>query len=312
MNPLHASTETGVAATAGTAGTGWLRGPYWVAVRMHRSTLRWAAGLIVLALVMLIAVRVWGGGLTGRYWSDGHLVENVASVIMLLPYLIAAFTAGPLVARELESGNNQLLWTQSVSPLRWFASKLAVPAALALVGSAVLDGVFRWVWSAAPHQDPTRHWYPDSVYEALGPIGIATALLAVPLGALAGLLVRRTVPAIVTGLVATAVVSGVLGAVRGHLWPVVTVRTSLAEGYPAMNGMVTSEGAVTGSGAHVADPICVDDKQCQQAHNLAGYFRSSHPVSHFWPLQLVETGILLALAAVLTLVVFRIVKRTAV
>ncbi|WP_371537114.1 ABC transporter permease [Streptomyces sp. NBC_00466] len=315
MSTLHQNTDTPAVSETGTAaGTGSqrLRGPYWVAARMHRSTLQGAAGLLVLAVVLLIAIRLWGGGLVGGYWTDARLVENAASVIALLPLLVVAFVAGPVVARELESGSHQLLWTQSVSPVRWFAAKLAVPTALALAGSVVLDGVYRWVWSTSKHADPALHWYSDSVYQAIGPIGIATALLVVPLGALTGLLVRRTVPAIVTSLIATLVVSGVLGAVRGSLWPVVTVRTGLAEGYPAMNGMVTAEGAITNSGAHVPDPICVDDKQCQAAHNLAGYFRSSHPVSQFWPLQLVETGILLALAAVLTLVVFRIVKRMAV
>lgn len=298
-------------APGGRTGSQWLRGPYWVAARMHRGTLQWAAGLIALCLVLLIAIRVWGGGVTGGYWTDTSMVENAASLIMLLPYLIAAFVAGPLVARELESGSHQLLGTQSVSPVRWFAAKLAVPTALAVVASVVLDGVYRWVWTAVPHQNPALNWYPESVYHAIGPTGIATALLAVPVGALAGLLVRRTVPAIVTSLVASVIVFRLFDDVRAHLWPVVTVRTSLAEGYPAMNGMVTAEGAVTSSGAHVADPMCVDDTKCQAAHNLAGYFRSSHPVSHFWPLQLVETGILLALAAVLTLVVFRIVKRRA-
>ncbi|WP_405944324.1 ABC transporter permease [Streptomyces sp. NBC_00932] len=319
MSTLHQNTVTDPGTPAGTnagtdAGTGSqrLRGPYWVAARTHRSTLQGAAGLLVLAVLLLTAIRVWGGGLAGGYWTDTRIVENAASVIALLPYLIAAFVAGPVVARELESGTHQLLWTQSVSPVRWFAAKLAVPTALALVGSVVLDGLYRWVWSTSRHEDVALNWYSDSVYHAIGPIGIATALLVVPLGALTGLLIRRTVPAIVTSLIATAAVSSVLEAVRGHLWPVVTVRTSLATGYPAMNGMVTGEGAVTTSGAHVADPICVDDKQCQAAHHLAGYFRSSHPVSHFWPLQLVETGILLALAAVLALVVFRVVKRMAV
>ncbi|MFJ5291223.1 ABC transporter permease [Streptomyces sp. NPDC088348] len=318
MSTLHQNSDTDTSArdassahSGARTGSQRLRGPYWVAARMHRSTLRRAAGLLLLIVVVLIAIRVWGGSLAGGYWTDTRVVENAASVIGLLPYLIAAFVAGPVVARELESGTHQLLWTQSVSPVRWFAAKLAVPTALALVGSVVLDGLYRWVWSTSRHEDPALNWYSDSVYHAIGPIGIATALLVVPLGALTGLLIRRTVPAIVTSLIATAAVSSVLGAVRGHLWPVVTVRTGLGTGYPAMNGMVTAEGAVTTSGAHVPDPICVDDKQCQAAHHLAGYFRSSHPVSHFWPLQLVETGILLALTAVLTLVVFRLVKRMA-
>lgn len=123
MSTLHQNTVTDPGTPAGTnagtdAGTGSqrLRGPYWVAARTHRSTLQGAAGLLVLAVLLLIAIRVWGGGLAGGYWTDTRIVENAASVIALLPYLIAAFVAGPVVARELESGTHQLLWTQSVSP----------------------------------------------------------------------------------------------------------------------------------------------------------------------------------------------------
>ncbi|WP_405779214.1 hypothetical protein [Streptomyces sp. NBC_00859] len=313
MSTLNHSTFGTPAARPGTLpGTRRLSGPYWVAARMHRNTLQGAAGLLALAVVLLIAIRIWGGGIAGHYWTDARLVEHAAAVIQLLPYLIAAFVAGPVVGRELESGSHQLLWTQSVSPVRWFAVKLAVPTALAVAGSVVLSGVYRWVWTVRPHENPELHWYSSGVYDTIGPIGVATALLAVPLGALTGLLLRRTVAAMVVGVVATAVVASVVESLSTRIWPVRTIYTSLAEGYPAADGLFVGEGAVTTSGAHVADPICVDDRKCQAAHHLVGYYRSSHPVSDFWPLQLVETGILLALAAVVTVVVFRLVRRMSV
>ncbi|MCZ7459444.1 hypothetical protein [Streptomyces sp. WMMC940] len=38
-------------------------------------------------------------------------------------------------------------------------------------------------------------------------------------------------------------------------------------------------------------------------------FARTHPPSHFWPIQLVETGIVLALAAVATYAAFRVLRR---
>ncbi|MEZ0160894.1 ABC transporter permease, partial [Streptomyces griseorubens] len=36
----------------------------------------------------------------------------------------------------------------------------------------------------------------------------------------------------------------------------------------------------------------------------------AHPASHYWPLQLVATGILLAVAGLLTYAAFRVLRRT--
>lgn len=38
-------------------------------------------------------------------------------------------------------------------------------------------------------------------------------------------------------------------------------------------------------------------------------FAEVHPASHYWPLQLVETGILLALAALAVFAAFRVLRR---
>ncbi|MEK8144329.1 hypothetical protein NKH18_28275 [Streptomyces sp. M10(2022)] len=42
---------------------------------------------------------------------------------------------------------------------------------------------------------------------------------------------------------------------------------------------------------------------------MTGWFYDYHPASHFWPLQLVETGILLVLAALAVALAFRVLRR---
>ncbi|WP_234441806.1 hypothetical protein [Streptomyces sp. WM6386] len=66
-------------------------------------------------------------------------------------WAVAAWSAGALIGRELESGTARLAWTQDVSPLRWLAAKLAVPALVLIAGGTLFVPVFRWAWSA--HRD---------------------------------------------------------------------------------------------------------------------------------------------------------------
>ncbi|NUS28437.1 MAG: ABC transporter permease, partial [Streptomyces sp.] len=44
-------------------------------------------------------------------------------------------------------------------------------------------------------------------------------------------------------------------------------------------------------------------------HHAVAYYAEYHPASHFWPLQLIETGILLAVAAAATIAAFLMLRR---
>lgn len=43
--------------------------------------------------------------------------------------------------------------------------------------------------------------------------------------------------------------------------------------------------------------------------DITGWFVDNHPPSHLWPLQLVETGIVLALTALAVTAAFRVLRR---
>jgi len=82
-------------------------------------------------------------------------------------------------------------------------------------------------------------------------------------------------------------------------------------GPPEWDGtlMPVESGALTSGGARITQPFCLPDTRCGAEHHVVAAYRDYHPASHFWPLQLVETGIVLALAAAAVLAAFRLLRR---
>lgn len=308
------------------------RGLVWTLLRVHRSAL-WFWGM---AVVIGVGALLWAygpgadaawaefremgcdsgrpglgcdlaGPAGGRYDT---VVTVAAGFLGLLPFLTAAWAGGALIGRELEDGTAQLAWTQSVTPARWLAAKLAVPAALLASGTLLLTLLHRTVYSAdgslrAALGSP--EWFRTNTFEANGTLATAYALLGLAVGVLAGLLHRRALPALGTAVVGLAVVASVIDSLRPHLWPVETLVDK--HEYPEYTGMVLGDGALTSTGARVPDPICVDDAKCLAEHDIVGFYRDYHPSSHFWPLQLMETAVVLAVAAVAVLIAFGLLKR---
>ncbi|WDF39320.1 ABC transporter permease [Streptomyces sp. T12] len=310
------------------------RGLLWAMLRLHRSALWFWVMLVAVGAGVLLwaygpgADAAWAelrkagcdavspGDLTcdtgagaayGRY--DAAIALG-SGVLALAPFLTAAWAGAALIGRELESGTAQLAWTQSVSPARWLAAKLAVPATLLVSGTLLLTLLHRMVFSADGAlrlAGGSRAWYQGATFEANGTLATAYALLGLAVGVLAGLLQRRALAALGTAVVGLAILAAALGALRPYLWPVETL-TDKNE-YPEYIGMVVGEGALTSTGARVPDPICVDNAKCLAEHDIVGFYRDYHPASHFWPLQLVETGIVLAVAALAVLLAFRLLNR---
>ena len=298
----------------------------WTVLRLHRLALwLWAAYVALTAAVLLW---LWGPGssgwhITGRCVAGvantctatgpgagtyEYLVALTTSLIRIVPAIAAAFAGGTLIGRELERGTAQLAWTQSVSPVRWLAAKLAVPAAFLVVGTGILVALRRLVASGASGL-PENQWFTDGVYGVLGPTAVALPLLGLALGALVAFISRRVITSVCVSLVLTDIVITALGAIRGYFWTTSTVTGSVREGYRGFTGLFLDEGAVTASGTRIADPLCRDSANCLVRHNVTGFYREFQPASHFWQLQLVETGILLALTALTAAAAFALLRR---
>jgi hypothetical protein len=246
---------------------------------------------------------------TGPAYSHYQLPVNLGSAALTLtPALIGAWAGGALIGRELETGTARLAWTQSVTPAHWLAAKLAVPAAAIVSGTVLLTLLNRLVWSREERLRQGvlgRDWFEYTVFTGNGPVATAYALLALAVGVVAGLLIRRSLPALAAGVTGVAVVMGVLRTQRHALWPVETVVSRTPE--PRWQGDPVGRGFLDASGDRIPDVECLDDV-CDPPH-ITGYYVDYHPSSHYSPLQLVETGIVLAVTALLVWAAFRLLRR---
>jgi hypothetical protein len=210
---------------------------------------------------------------------------NWAGVLIAHTFVaVAAFAGSALIGRELESGTAQLAWTQGVTPVRWLAAKLALPALALTTGASVLVLVFRWAFAAHPDLLWSEQWSSADVFAARGPLLVAYALCALAVGALTALLLGRTLASLGAAAGAMWLLNAVLTYYRPHLWP------TLSHTGPRYFGLPDGVWEVT------------------QGRNAHGYFATYHPASHYWPLHLTETAIVLAVAVLATGLSFRLLK----
>ncbi|WP_427921034.1 ABC transporter permease [Streptomyces sp. cg40] len=248
----------------------------------------------------------------GRY-KDWYNYTTIA--VVAAPFLVAAWSGAALVSRELESGTAQLAWTQAVSPARWLAVKLAVPAVLIAVGSGLLAGLHHWAWSSGQGRiDTVKGWTDIGTYAANGPATAAMALAGLAGGALWGLYRYNSLGALVGSLASTGFLWSVVALATPHLWPSVTETSSLKHSVPAGSGIVVDQGLVTSTGTHISGHICgsITYGQCRTVYaklDAVGYYSHYHPQSHYWPLQLTSTALILAVTAALTVAAFHLLKR---
>ncbi|MEU2654323.1 ABC transporter permease [Streptomyces sp. NPDC007325] len=304
-----------------------LKGSAWVTIRQYRRTLWLAGAAAVLALAVIGVLRIWDAQYpdvrtedgywvrdefnTGYPWLQGAM-KSFSEGVIGIPFVIALFVAGPMVAREFESGTYQLSLTQSVSPTAWLRSKLTVAIATALGTLLVLTGAYAlgWVRVADPY-DHLRH--DVGPYLVLGPVLAAYVLLAVAAGALVGLLVRRTLVAMSVAGLFTGVTMLALHAYRWDFLSPVTITGQAVENASTLmvpdGGLLEEQGLIMADGRRESGWFCGDSGGvCRTDEPVTAQYLDYHPVSHVLPTQLIETGILLALAALAALAAFRVLR----
>ncbi|MFF8608006.1 ABC transporter permease [Streptomyces sp. NPDC015346] len=295
-----------------------LKGPYWVTVRQHRRAL-WSVGAVVaLSLACVGGLGLWDAGIPGTNQDNGYTLlrwgmEFFSQGVIYLPLLAGVFVAGPMVARELESGTYKLALTQSITPGRWLASKLVTAGTVTVAATLALMAVYALGLSRVAG-DYQFTWDERGTYEATGTVLVAYGLLAVAVGALVGQLVRRTVVA----MAATGVVLGVVQLVLTVLrWDFLPVRTITGPYGPTLlipeTAMYVDSGLISTTGQRLPGWYCPEPLDeggiCRADADIAAQYIDYHPASVFWPTQLIETGIVLALAALALLAAFRLLSR---
>jgi hypothetical protein len=114
-------------------------------------------------------------------------------ILLLLPALIGMFWGAPLIARELETGTFRLAWTQSLTRRRWLTVKLALLGLASMAAAGLLSLMVTWWFS--PLDRMNRNAFSPGVFGDRGIVPIGYAAFAFALGVTAGVLIRRTVPA---------------------------------------------------------------------------------------------------------------------
>ncbi|MFC7533596.1 ABC transporter permease subunit [Actinoplanes sp. GCM10030250] len=129
--------------------------------------------------------------------NDIHLAAIAA--LILLPVLLGMFWGAPMVARELETGTYRMVFSQTVSRGRWLLVKLVIGGVAAALGAGLLSlTLSRW---AQPIDVASADRLNPLVFGARGLVPVGYAALAFVVGVTAGLLLRRTLTAMVVTLV---------------------------------------------------------------------------------------------------------------
>ena len=271
-------------------------------------------------------------GLTDAFGERFASLQILIIPLVLVSALLGAFVGAPLVARELEHDTHRFLWTQGVTRRRWFASMTGAALVLALVAGTVYS-VIAGLWLDITNQVTDERF--GRLYDFQGVLPIAAALFAVAVGIAAGLVLRRTLAAMVATIGVFIVVRFATATV---LRPNFAAPRTLATTYQPENPLrgtgawvlshetVTSDGVVLGTNGSIdltgferscpglrgASPMTppADDflQQCLEqlgARSLVRY----HPGDRFWTFQIIESGIMLALAGAAVLIALRALDR---
>ncbi len=218
---------------------------------------------------------------------------------MFLPLLIGAFVGGPLVARELETGTFRFAWTQSVGRTRLTIAKLAI-VGLALTAMALgFSQLFSWWYR--PFEQLT-----GPAYEVEGVVFAVRVLLGFTLGAFAGTVLRRTVPAIATAMAAWfAIVVPTALFLRPHFEAPLTAPVNMTSKFStewALSQWWVDPGGHRLSGAAynaLVRSLPTSDPQSWLANHHYVLWETYQPASRFWTFQAIEASGLCLLALAL-------------
>ncbi|NEB94321.1 hypothetical protein [Streptomyces bauhiniae] len=214
----------------------------------------------------------------------------------------------------------------AASRTRWIAFKLGVPALVVIVGTSALSALYMWWWRPADTLLRGAYWYQSPPFNDIGTVPVALSLLGLVVGTAVGMVLRSTVTAmVVTGAVSVVGWLG-LNLLRPYLWPLREVTAPQFTGdfygsssplglflpnfWPldlpnkSYNSWTVDYGYLMSTGQHFVSGACGDlteaSAPCLKEHGVVGVWAQYHVAADFWPLQFAATGLLLAVAAVVT------------
>jgi len=268
--------------------------------------------------------------LSENFGNQYNSLTFVGILFVILPVFVGIFYGAPLVAREIEHGTHRFVWTQGISRTRWALGKFGIiGVAVAIIAVAYALGV-SWWFEPLVTNGGGRMGYVS--FDVQGVVPIAYTLFAVALGIFIGTLSRRVLPAMGISLAAfIAIRVGIeWGARQKYMSPeLAKVPIDSQAGFSQFAG-----DWVYGSGVDYADGkpmVGVNAIHCSANGNVSGSFTSSavnrgdgcgssalngaydwqlyQPASRFWDFQYIESGIFLALTAILVWLALNRIRR---
>jgi hypothetical protein len=241
---------------------------------------------------------------TNRFGSE----VNVAfwSVLLILPGLIGVLVGAPLIARELEYGTWRLAWSQSVTRARWLTVKLGLVTGGLVVFGAAMTALITWY--RAPMDRLTGRFLPN-IYDFEGLVLTAYILCAFGFAVLAGLLLRRSIAAMVAAFIPWLAIRLVVEFVlRPHFQAPLVFRQVCPQNGSCFGG--TGLGFLPPVTGHIGDWVL--GQGGAQLGNQAGNTYLYQPADRFWTFQSIEAGIFVALtAAALAVTIWLLHRRAA-
>jgi hypothetical protein len=231
---------------------------------------------------------------TNRFGSE----VNVAfwSVLLIAPGLLGVLIGAPLIARELEFGTWRLAWSQSVTRTRWLAVKLALVTGGVIVLGVAITAVITWY--RAPMDRLTGHFI-NNAYDYEGLVLTAYVLCAFGFAVLAGLLIRRSIPAMVAAFIPWLAIRLVVEYVfRPHFLAPLTFVQRCNSPQSCYGG--SGLGFIPPVTGHIGDWVLGMGGRGQLGllGNHPGNTWLYQPADRFWTFQSIEGGIFVVLTAV--------------
>lgn len=241
-----------------------------------------------------------------------------AVLLVVLPMLVGLFWGAPVVAREVEHGTHRLVWTQSVTRLRWAVVKFGLVGAGATAVAVAYALLTAW-WITPLTMAARTGRFEFPFYDLHAPVAVAYTLFAVALGIAAGTLRRKVLPAMAITLVAflvarVVVLVGARPRFQSPLERRFPVTTTMVPN-EALGDWTLSDGVYSQRGDLIAPnsrSLCepAEGSAGPMPPECAGYNLATYqPGSRFWLFQYLETAIFVVLAAALLAFAIQQVRR---
>jgi hypothetical protein len=229
---------------------------------------------------------------------------NAVGWLNLSPALLGMLVAVPLITNELEQGTYRLIWTQSVTRLRWLVVKLLLVFGVSLLVAALFMGLLTWWYG--PYDLVNGNFTPPA-FDFQGPVLISSMLFGLALGLAAGALLRRTVLAIaITLALFLAIKLPIEYILRPHYLPPIVRTWPINAPYPpgiTTDDWIVEEGWLDAKGNKVTSgpdcPLSTGFQQCLEDHGYRDNYQAHQPGDRFWLFQWIETSIYLVISVLL-------------